>query len=116
MDEYEERMRDYFYGGSGDIQISTIVEGGGRNQIKTYGEYLLQKKRKALSAEIVERCRVILKVIPDNYQRTLHTHFHRNFGLNLFDINAIALPIPVERPANTVKPSANSIFSVPMVI
>ncbi|MBN2010218.1 aminotransferase class I/II-fold pyridoxal phosphate-dependent enzyme [candidate division KSB1 bacterium] len=84
MDEYEQRMKDYFYGGSSDIHITTIVEGGGRNQIKTYGEYLLQKKHKPLAAEVIERCRVILKIIPDNYQRTLHTHFHRNFGLNLF--------------------------------
>ena len=84
MDEFETRMKDYFYAGSSDISITTIVEGGGRNQIKTYGEYLLQKQHKALSDEVVECCRVILEVIPDTYQRTLHTHFHRNFGLNLF--------------------------------
>ncbi len=84
MDEFESRMRDYFYAGSSDVYITTIAEGGGRNQIKTYGEYLLQKSHKDLSAQVVERCRVILEVLPDNYERTLHTHFHRNFGLNLF--------------------------------
>ncbi len=50
MDEFESRMRDYFYAGSSDVYIKTIVEGGGRNQIKTYGEYLLQKNHKDLSA------------------------------------------------------------------
>ena len=84
MDEFETRMRDYFYGGSSDVYIKTIVEGGGRNQIKTYGEFLLQKNHKELNEQVVERCRVILDVLPDNYERTLHTHFHRNFGLNLF--------------------------------
>ncbi len=84
LEEFENRMRDYFYQGSSDIYISTIVEGGGRNQIKTYGEYLLQKKQKEIKAEIIDRCHVILDILPDNYERTLHNHFHKNFGVNLF--------------------------------
>ena len=84
LEEFETRMRQYFYQGSSDIRISTIVEGGGRNQIKTYGEYLLQKKTKSINSDIIDRCRVILDILPDNYERTLHNHFHKNFGVNLF--------------------------------
>ncbi len=84
LEEFEIRMRQYFYQGSSDIHISTIVEGGGRNQIRTYGEYLLQKHTKPINVDIIERCRVILDILPDNYERTLHNHFHKNFGVNLF--------------------------------
>ena len=82
--EYEERTRAYFYSENKKLQIATVVEGGGRNQIRTYAEYLLQRPLKEVKPEIIERCRVILEIIPDTYKRTLHTHFHKNFGLNLF--------------------------------
>ncbi|MEN8125879.1 MAG: aminotransferase class I/II-fold pyridoxal phosphate-dependent enzyme [Bacteroidota bacterium] len=84
IQEFEERTKKYFYSENDQVQIATIVEGGGRNQIKTYGEYLLQRKLKPVDQEIIDRCRVILNVIPDTYQRTLKNHFHKNFGLNLF--------------------------------
>ncbi|MBN2708654.1 MAG: aminotransferase class I/II-fold pyridoxal phosphate-dependent enzyme [Calditrichaceae bacterium] len=98
--EFEARMKDYFYSGSSDIHITTIVEGGGRNQIKTYGEYLLQKKHKTVKKEVIERCKIILGVMPDNYERTLHTHFHKNFGLNLFLEKYKAYLTKVENEAN----------------
>ncbi len=84
IDAFEELTLKYFYSSNRKLHIATIVEGGGRNQIKTYGEYLLQRKLRAVDNEIVERCRVILDVFPDPYQRTLKNHFHKNFGLNLF--------------------------------
>lgn len=84
IQEFEERTKKYFYSENDEVQIATIVEGGGRNQIKTYGEYLLQRKLKSVDKSIIERCRVILNVIPDTYQRTLKNHFHKNFGINLF--------------------------------
>jgi hypothetical protein len=83
-DEFETRMKRYFYRGVEDIHITTIHEGGGRNQIRTYGEYLLNRPRPGIDSELQHRCRVILDVIPDSYERTLHNHFHRNFGINLF--------------------------------
>lgn len=82
--EFEERTLDYFYSGNKNLGIATIVEGGGRAQIRTYGEYLLQRRLKPVDPEIIHRCQVILDVIPNAYQRTLHNHFHKNFGLNLF--------------------------------
>lgn len=82
--EFEDRTRDYFYSGNRKLEISTIVEGGGRTQIKTYGEFLLQRKLKPIQDKIVHHCEVILDVLPDTYQRTLHNHFHKNFGINLF--------------------------------
>jgi aspartate/methionine/tyrosine aminotransferase len=84
LQEFESRMKEYFYANSDDIELATIVEGGGRNQLKTYGEYMLARNPKKLKKDVVERCRVILDIIPDNYQRTLHNHFHKNFGINLF--------------------------------
>src|SRR3989339_517535 len=84
IQEFEERTKKYFYSENDNVQIATIVEGGGRNQIKTYGEYLLHRKLKPVDKAIIERCRVILNVIPDTYQRTLSNHFHKNFGINLF--------------------------------
>jgi hypothetical protein len=84
IQEFEERTLDYFYSGNKNLGIATIVEGGGRAQIRTYGEYLLQRKLKPVSEEIIHRCEVILDVIPNTYQRTLHNHFHKNFGINLF--------------------------------
>ena len=86
INEFESRVKKYFYSGNPELKIATVVEGGGRNQIRAYGEYLLSNERqvKNLPAKIVERCRVILDIIPTNYQRTLRNHFHKNFGINLF--------------------------------
>ncbi len=66
------------------ILIATISEGGGRNQIRTYGEWLLQRKLKDVNKNILKQCRTILDILPTNYHRTLKNHFHKNFGLNLF--------------------------------
>ena len=82
--EFEDRTRAYFYSENKKLQIATVVEGGGRNQIRTYAEYLLQRPLKIVRPEIIERCRVILDIVPDTYERTIETHFHKNFGLNLF--------------------------------
>ncbi len=82
--EFEERTKKYFYSENDNVKIATIVEGGGRNQIKTYGEYLLQRKLKPVNKAIKDKCRVVLDVIPNTYQRTLQNHFHKNFGINLF--------------------------------
>lgn len=84
INEFETRMRDYFYSGSQSIQVLSVLEGGGRNQIRTFGQYLLQRKPRKISEKIVENCRMILDLIPSNYERTLHNHFHKNFGINLF--------------------------------
>lgn len=84
IDEFESRMKSYFYSGSGFIDIATVLEGGGRNQIKIYGDYLLQKPFKPVSKKIRNACALILDVIPNCYERTLHNHFHKNFGINLF--------------------------------
>ena len=84
IESFEERTLKYFYSGTRKLHIATVVEGGGRNQIKTYGDYLLQRKLKPINKEIVNRCRVILDLYPDTYQRTLKNHFHKNFGINLF--------------------------------
>jgi hypothetical protein len=82
--EFEDRTRAYFYSENKKLHIATVVEGGGRNQIRTYSEYLLQRPLKPEIKEIIDKCRIILDIIPDAYQRTLHNHFHKNFGLNLF--------------------------------
>ncbi len=82
--EFEERTRDYFYSGNQNLEISTILEGGGRTQIKTYGEFLLLRKLKPVDSKIIHKSSVILDVLPDTYKRTLHNHFHKNFGINLF--------------------------------
>jgi hypothetical protein len=84
VDEFEKRTKSYFFSDNPELNIATIVEGGGRNQIKTYGEYLIEKNLKKVNSSIINRCEVILDVIPNNYQRTLHNHFHKNFGINLF--------------------------------
>ncbi|SFE55326.1 aminotransferase class I/II-fold pyridoxal phosphate-dependent enzyme [Thermophagus xiamenensis] len=84
IQSFEERIKKYFYSDIPDVQVATILEGGGRNQIRTYGEYLLKRKLKPLDDEILERCKTIINFIPDNYKRTLHNHFHKNFGVNLF--------------------------------
>ena len=82
--EFEERTLAYFYSENKSLHIATVVEGGGRNQIRTYGEYLLQRPLKPVKDSIINRCRIILDIVPDNYQRTIRNHFHKNFGINLF--------------------------------
>ena len=82
--EFETRTKAYFYSNIDQVKIATIVEGGGRGQIRTYGKYLLQRDLKSLDPEVEKKCKTIIDIIPDNYQRTLKTHFHKNFGINLF--------------------------------
>ena len=82
--EFETRMKQYFYGDNPQLHIATILEGGGRTQVKLYGDFLLQRKIKSIKKETAQRCKVILDIIPDTYQRTLNNHFHKNFGINLF--------------------------------
>ncbi|MFO8001399.1 MAG: aminotransferase class I/II-fold pyridoxal phosphate-dependent enzyme [Marinilabilia sp.] len=81
---FEEKVKKYFYSDTEGVQIATVLEGGGRNQIRTYGEYLLQRQIKPLEQKVLDRCKTIINFIPDNYKRTLHNHFHKNFGVNLF--------------------------------
>ncbi|MFZ1291328.1 MAG: aminotransferase class I/II-fold pyridoxal phosphate-dependent enzyme [Melioribacteraceae bacterium] len=82
--EFESRTKAYFYSNIEQVNIATIIEGGGRGQIRTYGNYLLQRKLKPLDPKVIGKCKTIIDIIPDNYQRTLKNHFHKNFGLNLF--------------------------------
>lgn len=84
IEEFESRINSYFYGGNKSIDIITILEGGGRNQIRTYGDYLMQKSYVNLCEKTRYACRLILDIIPTCYERTLHNHFHKNFGINLF--------------------------------
>ncbi|CDN33071.1 GTP-binding protein YsxC [Mucinivorans hirudinis] len=84
IDEFESRMNSYFYGGNPAIEIVTILEGGGRNQIRTFGNYLRGKPYQNLSQKIRYSCGLILDIIPSCYERTLKNHFHKNFGINLF--------------------------------
>lgn len=84
IDEFESRMNKYFYGGNPDIDIVTILEGGGRNQIRTFGKYLLGKPFVNISDKIRSACSLILDIVPNCYERTLKNHFHKNFGINLF--------------------------------
>ncbi|MCB9258804.1 MAG: aminotransferase class I/II-fold pyridoxal phosphate-dependent enzyme [Ignavibacteriales bacterium] len=82
--EFESRTKAYFYSNIEQVQIATIIEGGGRGQIRTYGNYLLQRELKPLDEQTVKKCKTIIDILPDNYQRTLKNHFHKNFGINLF--------------------------------
>ncbi|MEJ2052287.1 MAG: aminotransferase class I/II-fold pyridoxal phosphate-dependent enzyme, partial [Calditrichaceae bacterium] len=82
--EFESRTKAYFYSNIEQVNIATIVEGGGRSQLRTYGEYLLQRKLKTVDPKIVSKCKTIIDVLPNNFQRTLKNHFHKNFGINLF--------------------------------
>ena len=84
IQEFEARTRAYFYSENKKLHLATVLEGGGRNQIKTYADYLLQRSLKSVKNEITQRCKVLLDIIPDAYQRTLDNHFHKNFGINLF--------------------------------
>ncbi|MBK7980951.1 MAG: aminotransferase class I/II-fold pyridoxal phosphate-dependent enzyme [Ignavibacteriae bacterium] len=82
--EFESRTKAYFYSNIEQVNIATIIEGGGRGQIRTYGNYLLQRKLKPIDPKIIKKCKTIIDITPDNYLRTLNNHFHKNFGLNLF--------------------------------
>ncbi len=84
IDQFEHLVSKYFYSSNTNLKIATVLEGGGRNQIKTYGEFLQTRQIKPLKPEIRKRCKTIIDFIPDNYKRTLHNHFHKNFGVNLF--------------------------------
>ena len=77
-------MKNYFYAGNKLIDVITILEGGGRHQIKTFGDYLRSRTFNNLSSKIRYACRLILDIIPSCYERTLKNHFHKNFGINLF--------------------------------
>ena len=66
LDTFESNIRKYFYSNNPFFNIITVLEGGGRNQIRTYGEYLLQKKLSAIDDGIVKRCETIINFIPDN--------------------------------------------------
>lgn len=82
--EFEARTRAYFYSNIEQVHIATIVEGGGRGQIRMYGMYLLERRLKPIAPGIVEKCRTIMDIIPNTCERTLRNHYHKNFGLNLF--------------------------------
>ncbi|PKL87389.1 MAG: hypothetical protein CVV23_15625 [Ignavibacteriae bacterium HGW-Ignavibacteriae-2] len=84
INEFETRTKAYFYSNIEQVNIATIVEGGGRSQLRAYGEYLLQRKLKTIDQKIVDKCKTIIDIIPNNYQRTLRNHYHKNFGINLF--------------------------------
>lgn len=84
IEEFETRIRQYFYSDSPAIEVLSVLEGGGRNQIRTYGKYLLQRVARRPDDRVVRACRLILDIIPSNYERTLKNHFHKNFGINLF--------------------------------
>lgn len=82
--EFEAGIKKYFYSGIEQVHTATIVEGGGRNQIRTYGEYALEKNLREIVTEAKQKCALILDILPNNYDRTLNNHFHKNFGINLF--------------------------------
>jgi len=84
INEFELRTKKYFYSNADEVKIATVVEGGGRNQIRMYGSYLRHRKLQAVDKKVIENCRTIIDIIPNNYQRTLKNHFHKNFGINLF--------------------------------
>jgi hypothetical protein len=110
--EFEERTRQYFYADFKDIHIATINEGGGRNQIRTYGEWLLQRPLKKVDPKIMEQCRVILDILPNNYYRTLHNHFHKNFGINLFLEKYKEYITKTENPADNTGRYANFLIDL----
>ena len=98
--EFETRTKSYFYSNIEQVNIATIVEGGGRGQLRTYGEYLLQRVLKPIDPKIVQKCKTIIDIIPNNYQRTLKNHFHKNFGINLFLEKYKAYITKVENESN----------------
>lgn len=100
IEEFESRIRQYFYSDSPQIQVLSVLEGGGRNQIRTYGRYLLQKPLHRLDEKVYKACELILSIIPSNYERTLKNHFHKNFGINLFLEKYQAYITKVDNDAN----------------
>lgn len=80
IEEFENRIRQYFYSDNANIEVLSVLEGGGRNQIRTYGQYLLQKPFHTLNEKVVEACRLILDIIPSNYERTLKIIFIKISG------------------------------------
>jgi hypothetical protein len=100
ISEFETRTKTYFYSNIEQVHIATIVEGGGRGQLRTYGEYLLQRPLKPIDQKIVDKCTTIIDIIPNNYQRTLKNHFHKNFGVNLFLERYKAYITKVENESN----------------
>ena len=100
IEEFESRIRQYFYSDSPQIQVLSVLEGGGRNQIRTYGRYLLQKPLHRLDNKVYKACELILNIIPSNYERTLRNHFHKNFGINLFLEKYQAYITKVDNDAN----------------
>jgi hypothetical protein len=98
--EFESRTKAYIYSNIEQVHIATIVEGGGRGQLRTYGEYLLQRPLKPIDNKIVQKCKTIIDIIPNNYQRTLRNHFHKNFGINLFLEKYKAYITKVENESN----------------
>ena len=100
IEEFESRIRQYFYSDSPQIQVLSVLEGGGRNQIRTYGQYLLQKPLHRLDEKVYRACELILSIIPSNYERTLKNHFHKNFGINLFLEKYQAYITKVDNDAN----------------
>ena len=79
IDEFESRMKNYFYAGNKLIDVITILEGGGRHQIKTFGDYLRSRTFNNLSSKIRYACRLILDIIPSCYERTLQEPFPQEF-------------------------------------
>lgn len=100
IEEFEQRIRQYFYSNSPQIEVLSVLEGGGRNQIRIYGQYLLQKPLHRLDAKVYKACELILSIIPSNYERTLKNHFHKNFGINLFLEKYQAYITKVDNEAN----------------
>ncbi len=100
IEEFEQRIRQYFYSNSPQIEVLSVLEGGGRNQIRTYGQYLLQKPLHRLDEKVYKACELILSIIPSNYERTLKNHFHKNFGINLFLEKYQAYITKVDNEAN----------------
>lgn len=82
--EFEARTKKYFYSENKKLHLAAVYEGGGRNQIRTYANYLLQRPLKPINKKIIDKCHILLDIIPNAYQRTLSNHFHKNFGINLF--------------------------------
>ena len=68
-------MKNYFYAGNKLIDVITILEGGGRHQIKTFGDYLRSQTFNNLNSKIRYACQLILDIIPSCYERTLHESF-----------------------------------------
>lgn len=110
--EFEARTKAYFYSNIEQVNIATIVEGGGRGQLRTYGEYLLQRTLRSVDSKIFEKCKAIIDVIPNNYQRTLGNHYHKNFGLNLFLEKYKEYITKVENESNNIGRFTNFLIDI----